>query len=101
MLDCALEGRRSCQRSEVRDQKMQPRLFYDFGVDVQPRLRLARIEEILRRTRVIDPIPSRNTLIALCEEGKLEAELTTFGWLVKEESFKAWVRSLHQNDAAA
>lgn len=72
---------------------MQQQLFYDFGIAVKRRLRLSRIEEILRRTGVIDPVPVRSTLIALIEEGKLEGELTTFGWLVTEESFKAWVRS--------
>ena len=61
-----------------------------------PKLRLSRIEEILRRTRVIEPIPSRPKLIALCEEGILDGQRTDFGWVVSEESFKAWVKSLNQ-----
>ena len=80
---------------------MQQTLFYDFGTQIKPQLRLSRIEEILRRTRVIDPIPSRTTLISLCESGTLDGECTSFGWLVTEESFKAWVRSLQRNDAVA
>jgi hypothetical protein len=73
---------------------MQGNLFYDFGAPIQPLLRLSRIEEILRKNHVMDPIPARSTLIALCEQGTLDGELTNFGWLVTEESFKAWVRSL-------
>ena len=80
---------------------MQQHLFYDFGVEIKPRLRLSRIEEILRRTRAIEPIPSRNKLIALCEDGTFEGECTDFGWLVTEQSFKNWVISLQRSDAAA
>lgn len=70
----------------------QQQLFYDFGIIVKRRLRLSQIEEILRRTGVVGAVPVRSTLIALIEEGKLDGELTTFGWLVTEDSFKAWVR---------
>jgi len=81
---------------------MQQHLFYDFGAPVQVRLRLKEVEEILRRTRVLVPVPSRPTLIGLCEEGILDGEKSaSFGWIVTEESFKAWVRGLQRHDAAA
>jgi hypothetical protein len=74
---------------------------YNFGFPIRTALRLGEIEDILRQTRVLVPIPSRPKLIALCEEGKLEGRRTEFGWIVYEDSFKAWVRTLQQDEAAA
>ncbi len=70
------------------------RLTYDFGFEVRPALRLKEIELILRRTRVITPVPSRPTLIGLIESGTLEGRKLSHGWVVYEDSFKAWVKSL-------
>lgn len=64
---------------------------YDFGFGIRRTLRLVRVEEILRQSGVIDPVPSRPYLIAQIEEGKLEGKLTDFGYVVYEESFKQWV----------
>jgi hypothetical protein len=69
----------------------QGSLFYDFGAPIKATLRLSEIQEILRRTKIIQPPPSRSTLIARCEDGTLEANLTSFGWVVNEDSFKRWV----------
>ncbi|MET0646395.1 MAG: hypothetical protein ABW208_07215 [Pyrinomonadaceae bacterium] len=66
---------------------------YDFGFTVRPALRLREIELILRRTRVITPVPSRPTLIGLIECGKLEGRKLSHGWMVYEDSFKKWVKS--------
>jgi hypothetical protein len=44
--------------------------------------------------------PSRNTLIEMCEEGTLEGTKTRFGWMVYEDSFEGWVRSLQHRMAA-
>ena len=70
---------------------MAPR--YDFGFTHRPALRLSRVEEILKQTRVIDPLPSRRTLIRKLEEGTLDGKKTESGWIVYEDSFRAWVRS--------
>ncbi len=67
---------------------------YDFGFEVRPSLRLSRIEEILQQTRIVDPLPSRQTLINLIEDGTLDGKKTNLGYLVYEDSFKSWVRSL-------
>lgn len=67
---------------------------YEFGFDVRPALRLREIEMILRRTRVITPVPSRPTLIGMIESGTLEGRKLSHGWIVYEDSFKQWVKSL-------
>ncbi len=66
---------------------------YEFGFDVRPALRLREIELILRRTRIITPVPSRPTLIAMIEDGRLAGRKLSHGWIVYEESFKEWVKS--------
>jgi len=68
---------------------------YDFGFTTRPSLRLSRIEDILKQTRILDPVPSRRTLIRSIEDGSLEGKKTKAGWLVYEDSFKQWVRA-HQ-----
>ena len=73
---------------------MSLRNVYDFGFTVRPALRLREIEVILRRSRVITPVPSRPTLIGLIECGKLEGRKLSHGWVVYEDSFKGWVKSL-------
>jgi hypothetical protein len=70
---------------------------FDFGFKVRPQLRLGEIEEILRAAHAI--VPSRPTLVAMCEDGTLEGQKTRFGWVVYEDSFKAWVKSLQQQAA--
>ncbi len=67
---------------------------YDFGFSTEPCLRLTHIEDILRATRVIVPVPSRQTLVGLIEDGTLKGHKTRFGYVVTEQSFKAFVRSL-------
>ena len=71
---------------------------YDFGFTPRPVLRLSRLEEILRQTKIIDPPPSRQTLINLIADGTLEGKKTSLGHVVYEDSFKEWVKSL-QPDA--
>ncbi len=76
-------------------------LQYDFGFAPRPALRLSEIEQILRRHRIINPIPSRANLIELVEDGRLEGKLTNYGYIVYEDSFKKWVRSLQPEQIAA
>jgi hypothetical protein len=72
---------------------------YDFGFTIRPILRLRYVEQILQQTRVVVPIPSRSTLIGWLEEGVWEGKKMDYGWVVYEDSFRAWARRL-QNDLA-
>ena len=68
-------------------------------LDLPPRtkLRLAEIDRIIRKHRIIVPPPARKTLIAMCEDGTFETvgtAPTKMGWLVYEDSFLKWVSSL-------
>ena len=61
------------------------------------RMRLAEVERIIRKERILIPPPSRSALIGLIEDGTFEATSNTptkFGWLIYEDSFRQWVRSL-------
>ncbi len=66
---------------------------FDFGFKTETSLRLQRVEEILRSQRIFEPIPSRNTLIKLIEDGTLSGMKTSVGYVVYEYSFIQWVRS--------
>lgn len=70
-----------------------PRKNYDFGFDVRPVMRLCEIELILKESRVLTPVPSRPSLIALIETGELVGLKRGRAWMVYEDSFKAWVKS--------
>jgi hypothetical protein len=78
-----------------------PSLQFRFDFAPRPMLRLSEIEQILKQYRVMRTPPSRNTLIEMCEEGTLEGNKTRFGWMVYEDSFEDWVRSLQQQRIAA
>lgn len=61
------------------------------------RMRLAEVERIIRKERILVPPPSRSALIGMIEDGTFEATSsspTKFGWLIYEDSFRRWVRSL-------
>ena len=63
----------------------------------RPKLRLSEIERLIRKHRIIVPPLARQTLIAMCEDGTFEtagAAATRLGWLVFEDSFWTWVKSL-------
>lgn len=72
--------------------------------DFRPRtkIRLSEIERLITKHRIIIPPPSRQTLIKLCEDGTFETVgcgPTAIGWLVFEDSFTQWVRSLDEGTA--
>jgi hypothetical protein len=71
---------------------------FDFGFKTETMIRLAHVEAILRATRVMIPVPSRDALIKLIEDGTLIGRKTRYGYLVTEQSFKDFVKSL-QPDA--
>ncbi|HBR57617.1 MAG TPA: hypothetical protein DEA22_09125 [Blastocatellia bacterium] len=63
----------------------------------RPKLRLAEIERLIRKHRIIVPPLSRSTLARMCESGEFETSgnaPTRLGWLVYEDSFWKWVRGL-------
>ena len=63
----------------------------------RPKLRLAEIDRIIRKHRIIVPPLSRRVLTAMCEDGTFETvgnAPTKMGWLVFEESFLKWVKKL-------
>ena len=58
---------------------------------------LAEIERLIRKHRIITPPLSRQTLVTMCEDGTFEtagSAPTKLGWLVYEDSFLKWVKSL-------
>lgn len=69
-------------------------LQFDFAP--RPKMRLSDIQRFMKDHAVVGSAPSRGSLIALCEDGTLEAIKTRYGWLVFIESFEAWVRSMDQ-----
>lgn len=61
------------------------------------KLRLGEIERLIKKHRLIIPPPSRQALYKLCQEGTLEtstAAPTSLGWMVYEDSFLRWIKSL-------
>ncbi len=69
--------------------------------EVRPKLRLGEVERLIRKHRIIVPPPARHTLIKMCEEGIFETvgdRPTRLGWLVFEESFWQWARSMDEGN---
>lgn len=64
------------------------------GITIRPKLRLSEVERLIEQHRIVVPCPSRQTLINWLEDGTLEGVPNSLGWLVYEDSFLAWVRSL-------
>lgn len=61
------------------------------------KMRLSEIQRVIRKERILVPPPSRTALLGLIEDGTLETAgdaPTRFGWLVYEDSFWRWVKSL-------
>lgn len=62
----------------------------------RPKLRLAEVERLIRKHRILVPVPCRRNLIEMCEDGTLETppHRPNAPWLVYEDSFLKWVESL-------
>ena len=72
--------------------------------DLRPKVRLAEIEKLIKRHRIIVPPLSRATLLRMCEDGTFETAgdaPTKLGWLVYEDSFLRWVDGLDRKENAA
>ncbi len=67
-------------------------------LDLSPRtkLRLSEVERLIRIHRIVIPPLSRRTLREMCEDGTFAtaARNGRGEWLVYEDSFLHWVRSL-------
>jgi hypothetical protein len=69
--------------------------------DFRPKLRLAEVERIIKRQRILVPAPSRTSLITMCEHGVFETAgggASQFGWLVYEDSFLKWAKALDERE---
>ena len=65
--------------------------------EVRPKIRLAEVERLIRRHRIIVPPLSRKTLVKMCEDGTFETAGNRpgrIGWLVYEDSFMKWIEGL-------
>lgn len=64
---------------------------------LRTKLRLAEIDRLIRKHKIIVPPIDRRTLRAMCEDGTFETAGTRpskFGWLVFEDSFWRWAKGL-------
>jgi hypothetical protein len=67
----------------------------------RPKLRLAEIDRLIRKHRIIVPPPTRRALAAMCEDGTFDTvgnTPTKMGWLVFEDSFLRWVENLDKGN---
>jgi len=65
------------------------------------KLRLSEVERLIRTHRIIVPPLSRRRLVELCEDGTFETvgkKGSGRSWLVYEDSFLRWVKSLDGKD---
>ncbi|HEY2846495.1 MAG TPA: hypothetical protein VGI80_01685 [Pyrinomonadaceae bacterium] len=65
--------------------------------DLRPKMRLAEIERLIRKHRIIIPPLSRATLLRMVEDGTFETAgqmPQKGGWLIYEDSFLQWVQAL-------
>ncbi|MEW6362819.1 MAG: hypothetical protein ACK42A_09405 [Pyrinomonadaceae bacterium] len=72
--------------------------------NLRPKLRLSEIERLIREHKILVPPPKRRTLQNLCEDGTFETAENPpgkFGWLVYEDSFWRWAKSLDGEKSAA
>lgn len=77
----------------------QQSLFSDFTP--KPKLRLCQVEDYLTQTQAMGDCPSRQTLINYLDEGLLEGVRTPGGgWLVYQDSLKAFLQRLDSNQLA-
>ena len=69
----------------------------DNDTKLRTKLRLSVIQRLIETHRILIPPPSRRTLINMCEDGRFETASNPpgpMGWLVYEDSFWKWARSL-------
>ena len=67
---------------------------YQFPFETEPVIKLGEIENILRKQKIIRPIPERQTFIKWIQDGTLDGKKTSKGYyLVTVESFNNLVKS--------
>lgn len=73
-----------------------------FGFNTRPTLTLCIVEDVIQENRLMNPVPSRMTLIRWVESGILEGKKTPTGiWIVYQDSFENFVRNLQSQPIAA
>lgn len=65
-----------------------------YGMTIRRKLRLSEVARIIEEYGIIVPCPSRQTLINWLEDGTLEGIQTAGFWLVYEDSFRDWIKTL-------
>jgi hypothetical protein len=60
----------------------------------RPSMRLSRVLEVLEQLKVIDPVPTRQTLIRWIEAGKIDGKKLDGGYVVYEDSLREWIKSV-------
>ncbi len=73
---------------------------FKFDFEIRPLLNLGEIEDIIRQHRIMRPVPCRWTLINYINVGTFEGFKENGQWVVYEDSFEGWVRSLQQRKIA-
>jgi hypothetical protein len=69
-------------------------------IKIRAKLRLSEVERLIKKHRIIVPPLSRPTLVSFCEDGTFEtagSQPTSLGWLVYEDSFWKWAKSLDED----
>src|SRR5688572_10795351 len=92
-----LKNRKIRQKRIQMMDKMEMNQLQQTLYTVRTKLRLGEVERLIRKHKIIVPPLSRPTLQKMCEDGTFETAgdgPTSLGWLVYEDSFWKWVRSL-------
>lgn len=66
-------------------------------IRIRTKLRISEVDRLIKKHKIIVPAPTRRTLHNMCEDGRFETAANPpgrIGWLIYEESFWKWVRSL-------
>jgi hypothetical protein len=67
---------------------------FTFSFETTPIIKLSEVEKILRREKIILPVPCRASLINNIEDGTFDGKLHHGYYLITVESFERWVKSL-------
>lgn len=69
-------------------------------MEVDPLVKLSLAEEIIKKKKLLMPVPHRKTLIGWIEEGVWTGEKKKDGWYVRQSSFVRWAKALQEPQVA-
>lgn len=78
--------------------QQQHQFSFTFELPIERVYRLSDVEDVL--AQVMATAPSRTTLLNWIDEGRLEGKKMSFGWIVYENSLKAFITSMQRPVAA-